>query len=133
MPDDAVMVATDGIALLHTPPGVVFVRFVVWPWHTIPVPDMAAGNALTVTVAVRIQPASDVPVMIVVPGKLPVTTPVPASIVATAVVLLLQLTPAVALPKAVVAPWHTCGLPVMAAGNAFTVTPAVAIQPVGNE
>jgi hypothetical protein len=50
------MVATDGVLLLHVPPVVVLLTVVVSPAHTCSVPVMAAGSGFTVTVAVRIQP-----------------------------------------------------------------------------
>jgi hypothetical protein len=46
------MVATDVALLLHVPPVVELVNVVVPPEHALAVPDMEAGNALTVTVLV---------------------------------------------------------------------------------
>jgi hypothetical protein len=50
-------VATVGLLLLHVPPDVVFVRLVVAPTQATTVPPIAAGNGLTVSVAVRLHPA----------------------------------------------------------------------------
>ena len=63
---------------------------------------------------------------------MPVTIPVPAPIVATPVLLLLQLPPTDGLVRVIVAPWHTLAIPDMGAGIPETVIVAVAIQPVAN-
>ena len=61
---------------------------------------------------------------------MPVTTPV-VDIVPIVPVLLLDVPPPVASVKEVVNPVHTLSDPSIAVGNGFTVTTAVAIQPVG--
>jgi hypothetical protein len=43
-------------ALLHTPPGVPSVKAVVAPVHTLIIPPIADGEAITVTVLVTIHP-----------------------------------------------------------------------------
>ena len=68
--------------------------------------------------------------MVVVPAATPVTTPVPPITVATDEVLLVQVPPALVLPRVVVKPAHTFMVPVMAAGNGLTVTAIVIWQPV---
>jgi len=60
-----------------------------------------------------------------VPALTPVTTPVPATTVATAGLALLQLPPGEAFVNVVVEPTHTSNVPPMAAGNGLTVTVAV--------
>src|SRR3954467_8015824 len=70
--------------------------------------------------------------MTAVPSAMPFTVPVGVT-VAMGVALLLQLPPGVASDRAVVSPWHTCRLPVMAAGDGYTVTIMAAVQPVPNE
>ncbi len=65
-----------------------------------------------------------------VPGDMPTTTPVDASMVATDVLALFHVPPLIALESVVVAPWHTCDEPVMPAGNEFTVTTVLVKQPV---
>jgi hypothetical protein len=102
------MVATDGVLLLHVPPVVVLLTVVVSPAHTCSVPVMAAGSGFTVTVAVRIQPVPSEYVIVavaavVLPVSTPLTVPV-ASTVATAVLLLAQVPPAVVVLNTVVAP-----------------------------
>lgn len=65
-----------------------------------------------------------------VPGVTPVTIPVPASIVATAILLLVQ-TPPPPLTRLVGVPMHTCGLPAIGPGTELTVTVADDTQPDG--
>ena len=65
-----------------------------------------------------------------VPGVIPVTTPVPMPIVATAVLLLLQEPPERPSVKVVVAPMHIDVAPAIAEGRGLTVTMRVAAQPV---
>ena len=60
--------------------------------------------------------------MIVVPPVSPVTMPVPASMVPTAVLLLLHVPPVLLLPSAVVPPSQVPRLPVIGPGFGFTVT-----------
>lgn len=60
----------------------------------------------------------------------PVQTPVPATTVACAVLLLDQLPPAVPQLTLVLEPTHTENVPVMVLGLAFTVTGVIAKQPV---
>jgi hypothetical protein len=68
--------------------------------------------------------------MVVVPPDAPYSTPDP-EIVPTAGVLLLHTPPAEALLRVVVWNSHTVVAPVIGDGSPFTVTTAVAIQPVG--
>ena len=72
--------------------------------------------------------------MVVVAAEgLPVTIPVAhpvEPIVATAVELLLQVPPLMALNRQVVPPWHTNSVPTIGPGVLFTVTIAVLEQPV---
>ena len=62
--------------------------------------------------------------MVNVPAATPVTTPV-VLIVATEVLLLLHVPPAVASVKLVVNPIHTDAVPVMVAGKGLTVAVVV--------
>jgi hypothetical protein len=70
--------------------------------------------------------------MFAVPVAIPVTNPESRTTVALAVLLLIQVPPAVALDKSAVDPTQTLLGPVLAAGAAITVTSVVLIQPVGN-
>ena len=70
--------------------------------------------------------------MVAVPAATPVTTP-DAVTVATPVLLLVHVPPAVASVSGVVNPTQTDNVPVIAGGKGLTVTTTVgAIQPVGN-
>lgn len=71
--------------------------------------------------------------IVAVPVVTPVIVPVVAPAVAVVVLLLVQLPPVVASLSVDVAPMHTTAVPVIAAGNGFTVTVAVFVQPVPNE
>ena len=64
------------------------------------------------------------------PPDMPVTTPVVAFTVATAVLPLVHEPPVGLLPRVIVAPSATGVLPVIAPGSGFTVSTAVEIQPV---
>ena len=64
-----------------------------------------------------------------VPAAIPDTLP-ETSTVATEILLLLHVPPPVASDNAVIAPAQTRGIPVMLAGNGFTVTTRVLKQPV---
>ncbi len=68
--------------------------------------------------------------MIAVPCVLPDTMPVLVPTEATVLSLLLHVPPADVLANVVVAPTQTVGVPVTGAGIGYTVTTAVAIQPV---
>ena len=63
------------------------------------------------------------------PVAVPVTTPPDTE--ATPDALLLHVPNGLASLKLVERPWHTVSVPVIGEGNGFTVTIAVAIQPVG--
>ena len=60
IPVDTPIVASGGMLLIHKPPGVRSVRFVVLPTHTVKGPVMLAGTAYTVTTVVAIQPVPNV-------------------------------------------------------------------------
>lgn len=64
------------------------------------------------------------------PAARPLTTPVPDPTDAIDALLLIQLPPEVALARVVVDPTQTLAVPVIDAGNAFTVTTRVLKQPV---
>ena len=66
--------------------------------------------------------------MVDVPADTPITRPVDEPIVATGVMLLLQVPPVVASLSKVVAPTHTLAVPVIAGGPEVTVTVVVDIQ-----
>lgn len=121
--------AIEGVELLQVPPGAAFVSSVALLWHMVGVPPMG-DIALTVTVAVAIQPAGVVYLMIALPGPAPVTMPVDKPTVAMPVDILLHVPPGVALDNVVVVPWHMVLKPVIG-DIGCTVTVIVAIQPDG--
>ena len=125
------MVATAVLLLLHVPSGVASLSVVLRPAQTTAVPRMFVGNGFTVNAIVAIQPVAIVYVIVAEPTVLPVTRPVPDTIGATVVLLLLHAPNGVASFSAVVRPKHTVLEPPIAAGNGLTVTTAVLIQPVG--
>jgi len=106
------------------------VNVVVPPTQTVNVPAMV-GAAVTVTVAVRLQPLLFVYVITLVPAATPVTTPVLLT-VATAGVADTHGFTAAGVPEpvnVVVEPIQTVNVPVIV-GKGFTVTVAVMLQPL---
>jgi hypothetical protein len=124
-------VATEVLLLAQVPPGVALDNESVVPMQINAPPEglIAAGLPLTDTVDVTKQVALAY-VIIAVPTVTPVTIPVDEPMVATDVLLLLHVPPPVALDNVVVAPTQTDNVPVIAAGNEFTVTTLVAAHPV---
>jgi hypothetical protein len=96
------------------------------------VPVIAEGIGNIVTIVVATQPVDSIYVINAVPDAIPETTPLPVSTVATAMLLLVHIPDGVVLLSAVVCNSHTDVVPVIAAGEVFTVIGNVAIQPVGN-
>ena len=124
-----VTVAIAVLLLLHVPPPA-SLNVVVSPEQTVRLPKMAVGSGSTVTTAVIKQPVDDnVYVIVVVPTVPPFTIPVADPIVAL-VLLLVHVPPPVASLNVVVSPKHTLRSPSIAVGTGFTVTTAVALQPV---
>ena len=67
------------------------------------------------------------------PPPAPVTTPVPVPTVATVVVLLVHLPPAVPSLSVPACPTHSVVIPVMGSGLAFTVITVLVIHPAPSE
>jgi hypothetical protein len=87
------------------------------------VPDIIAGNGLTVATAVVKQLVEvDVYEMTAVPAARPDKIPVDAPTVAIVVAPLLQVPPVVASEREVVSPWQTVSVPVIGAGDGLIVT-----------
>ena len=127
MPDDEPTVATAVVPLTHVPPAGTSLNAVVRPAHTVSVPEIAAGNELTVTTAVLIQPVGSVYVIVSIPGVTPFTIPVEPMV---AFPLLAIQVPPPASDNVVVRPRHTVSDPEIAFGNGFTVTTVLIAQPV---
>ena len=121
-------VATAVLLLVHEPPPA-SVSAVVNPGHTFVVPVIDDGNGLTVTVVFVVQPVGKVYTMVDVPASPAVTIPELVPIVATDVLLLVQVPPPAAV-SAVVMPAQTVAVPVMADGKGFMVTVDVVLQPL---
>lgn len=121
-------VATPVLLDDHTPPlGLPTNVVVPPPVHVLNVP-LIDGKPVTVTTVLLLQPAAVVYSMVDVPDINPLTTP-SVPMVATLVLLLLQLPPPGAHVNVVVAPSHTNSVPPIALGLAFTVTTPVTLQP----
>lgn len=129
-PGPGVIVATVVVPLIHVPPVIALLNVIVDPVHTPVKPEMAPGTAITVTVNTD---AGAQPLEYVItallddePPDTPDTTPPPAPgpgvIVATVIVPLVHVPPVIALLNVIVDPSHTRGSPVIAPGNAITVT-----------
>ena len=110
------------LVLVHVPPGVASVRVSVVPAHRLPAPLIAADAADTVIPIVAVQPDAVVYVTVAGPALFPVTIPVdaPTDTVASDDD---HVPPVVASLSVIDEPTHTAVVvPVIAAGNAFTVT-----------
>jgi hypothetical protein len=123
------IVATDVVLLAHVPPIEASVSVIVAPTHTAPGPLIGTGSGLTVTITVLTQPVLSVYVTGAVPVDIPNTIPDVEPIEA-APLPVLHIPPPVASLNATNEPAHTIGVPDMAAGNEFTVTAVVVLQPV---
>ena len=99
------------LLLLHVPPPVVEDRVVVLPTHTVAVPVIIAGSAFTVYTAVPTHPLLIVYDIIVVPAAKADTTPVPDTIVAELVLLLVHVPPLVELLSVLPLPTHAASVP----------------------
>src|SRR5437763_776971 len=106
-PLDDPIVATAVVLLIHVPPAIASVKLVVDPVQTSSEPAIAAGNGFTVKTAVALQPVESVYAIVDVPASKPVATPLDDPIVATVVVPLVHVPPAVASVKLVVNPAQT--------------------------
>ena len=126
------IVATADVPVLQVPPGTASLSvMLLLPEHTLAKPDIAPGMPVTVTdiVAAARQPVEYV-MSVVPPVPVPVTTPETEPTVATVVLLLVHVPPAVASLKVMLAPEHiaaTAGD--MATGVPRTVTECVAFVP----
>ena len=121
-------VARAVLLLLHTPPPAASFSVIELPTTTDvgPVIVPAPGSAYTVATAVTKQPVVVVYVSVVVPVDTPVMIPLELPIVATDVVLLLQLLPLVLGGNMLVeVPTHAATGEAIAGGRALTVNDTV--------
>ncbi len=123
--------ATLVVLLLHVPPDVPSVRFIVLPWQTTEGPPMAVAAAFTVTDVVTKHPPLTVYVTVVVPEVMPNIVPVLTleDAVATAVLLLVHVPNETRSLSVVLEPAQSEVVPEIEEGAAFTVTIAAAVQP----
>ena len=119
--------------MLHPPLRLASVTNIVDPGQTADGPPIADGSGLTVTTAVRLHPKTEVYVMVALTGATPETIPEALPTVATSVLLLLHVPPAVASVSETVEPAHTASGPEIRAGNGFTVIGRVEVQPAPRE
>jgi hypothetical protein len=117
--------------LLHLPPPGRSLSVVVAPAQIVVVPVIEEGSGLMVSALVAKQPVGNVYVRVVAPFATPLTMPLPEPIVATLVLLLVQVPLPDTSLKVTVDPTHTFADPVIEAGKAFTVITLDVIQPVG--
>ena len=108
--------------LVQVPPEVALVNVVLAPAQTAEDPAIAAGEELTVIVAVEVQPVGKVYVITAVPDETPFRIPVVLPIVAIDVLLLLHDPPVVVFVSVVFVPAQTDKVPDIAAGSGFVTT-----------
>lgn len=126
-------VALAVLLLVHAPPVTVEDIVAVAPTVTPVAPDNvpADGSALMVAVVIDLHPAI-VRVIFAVPALTPVSKPVDAPTVATAVLPLFHVAPVPLAVSVLVAPWQMLAGPDVILGDAFTVMAFVAMQPLPN-
>jgi len=113
------------LLLLHDPPPA-SLRVVVAYWHTLGVPPIGEGSAITVTVVVMLQPEETEYDIVAVPADTPQATPVPET-VATDAEALCHVPPSVPSASDMQDPGHTRDGPVMGSGNGIMVTVSAAL------
>jgi hypothetical protein len=126
LPIDATLL----VPLLHVPPEGADESVEDAPMHIPVVPDIAAGKPLIVRMVVERHPVDSVYEIMAVPATTPVA--MPDDVIVAADTLLLQNPPGVVQDSVVRLPTHTVAVPVMLAGNGFTVTIVDVVQPVGS-
>jgi hypothetical protein len=124
-------VAIPVLLLLHTPPLITSVMGVVIPVHMADTPVTDGTKVYIFTSAPAEQPAA-VYNIVACPAPVPVTTPVVAPTVATAVLLLLHVPPPEPV-KVEVAPEQSAVTPEAVGAVPLTVTGVVATQPAPSE
>lgn len=116
------------LLLDHVPPVALLLKVVVLPKHTLCVPVIAGGGAVTLNTAPTVHPADVTTEIIVVPVDTALTIP-EALMVATLVLELLHDAAAGVLVSPVLIPGHAAIVPPII-GIAFTVTTRELRQPV---
>jgi hypothetical protein len=116
------------LLLSHVPPDGVPVIVTVDPAHKPVGLTRGDGRGLIVTTLVVLQVLALWYVMIAVPAETPVTIP---KLVTVAIPMLLLVHVPLALVRVVPLPAHATPAPDIGAGNGFTVTVVVLVQPSG--
>ena len=114
----------------QVPPVVASCSVIEEPAQTAGPPVMAGGGPSTVTNAVTVHPPAEY-VIVEKPSVAPYTVPVAVFIVATPVLLLLQVPPVVPSLSDADEPSHIVNVPRIPDGTGFIVTIVVAGQPLG--
>lgn len=131
-PEVGLIEATLVFVLLHVPPDVLQLNVVFSSSHKEVIPEIEAGEGLTVIITDLEHPLERTYEMTDVPEVTPVTRPDTLPIYAMLVTELIQVPPDVLLDKVVFAPTHKSNTPEMFAGLGFIVTIEVDLQPVDN-
>ena len=122
--------ANEELPILHTPPVTPSLSRVVAPVHTTVVPVIVPGDeAATVSSAVASVPQPVEYVIVAFPELLPETIPLAGPIVATELLLLLQVPPVTASLNVVVNPVHTFSDPIIVPGAGVIVITLVSAVP----
>jgi hypothetical protein len=129
-PVPLITVATAVLPLAQVPPVVPSVNVIVEPAQNAVEEEIADGVVLTVIIVVTAHPVPSEYVIIDVPDKTPVTTPVLLTTVATVVVPLDQVPPLVPSVNVIVEAEQNAVEVEIVAGSGFTVTILVALHPV---
>lgn len=129
---DASTVAISVLLLLHVPPLAASASVIIAPAHTADGPVIAGGGVFTDISVLAVQPEPIAYTAVAVPPDTPLNTPVSGSIVAIEVGVTLHIPPVSASVNVIVVPGtrHTDDGPPIGGGTGFTVTTAVAGQPV---
>ena len=114
-------IALDVLLLTHVPPDSAFVSVAEAPMHTVDGPEIVPGEVDTVTTVAVEQPVS-VYVIPAVPAATVVSTPEAEPTEATDIFPLDHVPPEGMPESAEVPPAHTVPAPLIAVGEAFTVT-----------
>ncbi len=114
-------VATDVLLLIHVPPLVASVSVIAIPVQSRVFPEIDAGDGLTVTIVVAVQPETTVNVIVAVPNATPVTVPELITVATDVLLLDHDKGLAEASVNCVVAFAHTEVIPVIAEGAGATV------------
>ena len=120
--------AIPALLLDHVPPGVALASVDTNPKQAFVVPVIFAGSASIVITDHVLHVELTVYEILAVPTPVPVAMPL---LFTTALVglLVVHAPPVVALAKAVVVPWQTISVPVIALTAALTVTVVIRLQP----